>query len=399
MRLYRFLLPCLLFLAAALPAGEYYTLSVLTFNNLTGNPDNDWVAEGFAEALTQKLSAIDNLRLGDRRQIAAAARVHKIDQRLLDQRNTSELKKITGSDYVIFGAIQSAGAVNNPAAPLRATARLVEVRTGRISRAILIDGRIADFFALQTRLARGFADLMGLRRSVAEERGMEYAGTTSLEAYRLYLQGLAALDRQEYQPAIDNFAAACAAHPGILYADAHYALGTAYLQSGRQKELLAVYKKDAAQLSAVFFNLGAACEKAGDLEKALKAYQTFVRYALSRPAPQAQPAAEPGAAVTTQEIPGPADQDGYLAIARLAERMQHPQEAIAACVFILNTLDRHNAPALRQLVRLYRQAGQNDLADTLEKRLQLLEAGTPEAAANPAPLPENNWLAGGQIVK
>lgn len=388
-------------------AGEQVALAVLTFQNLTGKPENDWMAAGFAESLTRKLAAIDGLRLQDRRRIATAARVQKIDQRLLDEKNLEQMRILTGSDYVIFGAVQSAGDLQNPAQPLRVTARIVEVRTGRVTKAVLVDGPTGELFALETKLARSMADLMGLQRTVAEERGLEYAGTTSLEAYRLYQQGLQALDAQAFAAAIEDFNAACAAHPGILYADAHYALGTAYIQSGRQEELLRVYKQDAARLSAVFFNLGAACEKTGDNEKALAAYKTFVRYAFNRreareaAAVVAGVAGASGAAGVGERTEaegganavvapaGPADLDGYLAIARLCEAMQRWEDAAGACAFVLSNIDHDNRDALAALARLYRRAGRNDLAESIEKRLR--EAGRSDAFPLGALAP-GSWL-------
>lgn len=362
------LLLALLAVTSGARAAEQYTVCVFTFANLTGSPENDWLALGFAEALTSKLSAIGRLRLDNRRQLAQLSRVRRIDQSSLSERNLDAAKSITGSDFLIFGAVQASGGQPGTPQQLRIDARLVHVSTGRIFRARQVQGQTSDIFGLQTALARQFTDIFNIERTRIEDLGLEYDGTSSVEAYRYYNQGLQLLDGNEYEKAVEKFEAASAHHPGIIYAEARYALGTAYIESGQQRKLLDVYGKDAAQLSGVFYNLGLASERAGDNRKALAAYTTFVKYALNRPG---QADHDPAA---------PTDLDGYLALARLALTEERPGDAAAACVYILNHLDHDNRRALRLLLDLYRNAGKEDLAVSIEQRLRL--TGTEHGGAH-----------------
>ncbi|MCX7933763.1 MAG: PQQ-binding-like beta-propeller repeat protein [Planctomycetota bacterium] len=254
------------------------SLAVFTFANLTGSAAHDWLGTGFAEALTDKLSHVDRLALRNRREVADIARISRIDQRQVDENNAAEIAKLIGADFLIFGAVQAAGPADQPAARLRATARLVETSTGRISRALQVDGQMAGLFELQRRLALDFAALLRLEVSAVAQSAMAHHGTDSLLAYQLYCEGLRLLDEQKYEEAMEKFRAAGAKHPGILYAEAHHALGTAFLRSGRKKEMLAEFKKDTEALSPIWFNLGVAYEKAGQFDKAAEAFQTFVKY-------------------------------------------------------------------------------------------------------------------------
>lgn len=362
------LLLALLAVSPVTRAAEHYTVCVFTFANLTGSPENDWLAHGFAEALTSKLSAIGRLRLDNRRQLAHISRVRQIDQSALNERNLDAAKSITGSDFLIFGAVQASG--GQPEAPVNVliNARVVQVSTGRIIRARQMRGQMSDIFGMQTALARQFTEIFNIERTRIEDLGLEYDGTSSVEAYRYYNEGLQLLDAGEYEKAIAKFDAASTHHPGIIYAEARYALGTAYIESGQQRKLLEVYGKDAAQLSGIFYNLGLASERAGDNHKALAAYTTFVKYALNRPG---QADHDPVA---------PTDLDGYLALARLALTEDRPGDAAAACVYILNHLDHDNRRALRLLLELYRNAGKEDLAVSIEQRLR--QTGTENEGTN-----------------
>ncbi len=287
-------------------ARRHVTVAVFTFANLTGSNEHAWIGHGFAEALTNKLRNVDQIHPRDRRTMADLARVTAIDQDALEARNAGEVGKLVGSDYLIFGAVQAAGTIEKPQTPLRVTCRLVDVRTGRIYRAQQADGTMADLFALQSRLALAFAEQLDVDVSVVAKSAMQQHGTDSPAAYKLYCEGLRHLDAQRYAAAMSAFRAAQTRHPGIFYAEAHHALGVAYLRSDRKHEMLLEFRGDAARLAPVWFDLGVAYERNGEYDKAADALKTFIAYTDRRFAPwihrPTQEAKLPAAAVNAPHL-------------------------------------------------------------------------------------------------
>jgi outer membrane protein assembly factor BamB/TolB-like protein len=265
--------------AASVWAGEHTSsLAVFAFENLTGSEAHDWIGTGFAQALTDKLGTLDRLMLRDRREVADLVRVSQLSPEAIRAGDAGQLGSLAESDYLIFGSVQAAGDVSHPEAPLRVTGRLVETRTGLISEAVQLDGIMGELFSLQSRMALRFAELLSVEVSMVARQGMERNGTASLAAYKSYCEGLRLLDRLEFEKAIACFRAALRLHPGVLYAESHHALGTAYLRSGRKAEMLSAFNKDVQRLSGIWFDLGMAYEKNSQFDQAAEAYQTFVIY-------------------------------------------------------------------------------------------------------------------------
>lgn len=251
------------------------TVAVFVFENHTGDPGHAWVGLGFAEALSDKLRQVADLRVRDRRTLEEVIRNAEVAP-APESPPASIRAVLPGCDYLVFGAIHGAGAVDHPDAPLRVTARVVEVRTGVVSDALHLDGTMGGMFSLQTQMAILLAHRLRIRLTATEEASMAYHGTDSLAAYRRHTEGIAALDQGEYDKAIAAFREANALHPGILYAEAHHMQAVTFLRSGRTEEMLATFRKDAAELAPIWFNLGEAYARAGEHDKASEAFRTFL---------------------------------------------------------------------------------------------------------------------------
>jgi tetratricopeptide (TPR) repeat protein len=260
-------------------------VAVFTFRNLTGKKEHDWVGTAFAEALTEKLACLDTIHTRNRRELADLIGVHVIDPAELSPGALGGLAKKVHCDLLVFGAVQSAGGVESPETPLRATARLVDVRTGAIGEGVIVDGAIGKLPVLQTRMALEFAMRLNPEISEAERVQMARRPTGALDAYKAYCEGVAYLDAGAHIEAIGLFRDAKRLHPGILYAGAHHALGTALLRSGRREEMLAEFTGDVERLVPIWYQLGTAAAQAGDHARAVEALKTFVLYTDSRHAP------------------------------------------------------------------------------------------------------------------
>ena len=131
----------------ATPRGADALVLVVPFTNLTGDPADDWIGVGIAEAV-----AID-LQMGGVRIVRATAAA-----RDADPGGVLEAGRQAGAGQAITGAYQLLGDL------IRVTARLVDVAGGAVLRSATVTGIAADIFELQDQVA-------------AELRDVELAGT------------------------------------------------------------------------------------------------------------------------------------------------------------------------------------------------------------------------------
>ena len=123
------------------------SVAIVPFENLTGNPADDWIGAGIAESLATGLPggypsadspAVDS-RSGEANGDTASEGVLEVGRRL-------------DAPYVVGGAYQRVGET------IRITGRFLDVATGVVVRSARIDGTIDDLFSLQDRLV---AELSG----------------------------------------------------------------------------------------------------------------------------------------------------------------------------------------------------------------------------------------------
>jgi serine/threonine-protein kinase len=119
---------------AALPD----TLAVVDFENLSRNPDDDWIGSGIAESLAADLERVDGLGVVARGRVVAAR---------AGGGDPVRLGRLLACRWVLSGAYQRVGP------RLRVTARLSDVSTGETAATEKIDGAVDDIFSIQDRLA------------------------------------------------------------------------------------------------------------------------------------------------------------------------------------------------------------------------------------------------------
>jgi TolB-like protein len=124
--------------ATTAPAGDAALVFVAPFANLAGDPADDWIGVGIAEAI-----AID-LQMGGARVVRGPAGPDGPgpDGGLAAGRRA-------GADRMVNGAYQRL------ADRIRVTARLVDLATGAVLGSSTVTGEVADIFELQDRVAAG----------------------------------------------------------------------------------------------------------------------------------------------------------------------------------------------------------------------------------------------------
>lgn len=153
------------------------SLVVLPFANLTGDPALDYLGEGLASGLVNRLSEVEGLQLIGR-SMAASYRDH----------SPAEAGRLLGASRLLEGNVQIDDQV------LRVAAHLTDARDGTVLWTETFEGTPDGIFGLQYRLAEGVTDALKLPLSGAERNRLRHSPTPSQRAYRSYLQGRHTLD-------------------------------------------------------------------------------------------------------------------------------------------------------------------------------------------------------------
>ena len=210
-----------------------FSIAVLDFVNVSGEPDVAWLAAGIAETVTNDLRAIRELRVIDRALVAEAAK-----------RSPAEMANTSGVDLAVVGSYQRAGE------QLRITASAVDVKTREAIASAKADGPLVDVFQLQDALVTQLIAGLQLTMTPAAAARIQAHETSNLEAYRALTEGrikLETLDPDEVPRATADFERALALDPG--YALAHVGLAHArfwLFQASRAKNQPDIEKLTAA---------------------------------------------------------------------------------------------------------------------------------------------------------
>ena len=154
---------------------EKPSIAVLPFNNMSGDPEQEYFADGITEDLTTDLSRISGLFVVARNS-SFAYKGRSVDLRTVAQ----EL----GVKYLLEGSVRR---VNDQ---IRINAQLIDGDTGGHIWANRFDGTMADIFSLQDNVNREIVEEMKVNLTPDEEERLVKVETTNTEAYDLLLRGL-----------------------------------------------------------------------------------------------------------------------------------------------------------------------------------------------------------------
>ncbi|MDE2272485.1 MAG: TIR domain-containing protein [Xanthomonadaceae bacterium] len=149
-----------------------YTICVLPFANMSGDPDQAYFSDGITEDIITDLSKLSSLRIVSRN----SAFQYKGEK--LDVPQLVREMKVT---HVLEGSVRKAGG------RVRISAQLVDCEDNGHVWAERYDRDTSDIFALQDEISRAIARALRLRLLPEEKKAIERRGTDSAEAYDLYL--------------------------------------------------------------------------------------------------------------------------------------------------------------------------------------------------------------------
>jgi serine/threonine protein kinase/tetratricopeptide (TPR) repeat protein len=152
------------------------SVAVLRFNNVTKNPEDDWLGVGIAETVTADLKNVDGMTVIGRELIYEALRRWNAENHTdFDEKFATRVGREVGARWIIGGGYQRLGEM------LRITARFVEVVTGEVIKTVKIDGRMSEVFDLQDKIVHDLSrnlDLDSGKLKAAAQRETEV-----IEAY------------------------------------------------------------------------------------------------------------------------------------------------------------------------------------------------------------------------
>src|SRR5574339_700206 len=190
-------------------------LAVLPFENLSGDPDQEFLSDGFTEELIAELGALQPDRLG------VIARTTSMRYKATSK-DVGQIRSELGVDYVLEGSVRRADD------RLRITAQLVETKTQTHLWAQSYDRHASDVIGIQTDVAMAIAKSLGPTLS---GRGAitSHAPPSSFAAYEHTLRGRFFREQAteaSTRKAIEHFERAISADP--TYAPAYAGLGDSY---------------------------------------------------------------------------------------------------------------------------------------------------------------------------
>jgi adenylate cyclase len=164
--------------AAVLPLPDKPSIAVLPFQNMSGDPEQEYFADGMVEEIITALSRIKWLFV-----IARNSSFTYKGQAV----DVKQVGRELGVRYVLEGSVRKGG--NR----VRITAQLIEAETDAHLWADRFDGSLEDVFELQDQVASSVAGVIEPTLQVAEIRRSANRPTSDQTAYDLYLRALSHL--------------------------------------------------------------------------------------------------------------------------------------------------------------------------------------------------------------
>jgi adenylate cyclase len=194
-------------LSAAPPLPDKPSIAVLPFENMSGDPEQEYFADGMAEDIITALSRFKALF------VIARNSSFTYKGRAVD---VKQVGRELGVRYVLEGSVRKA------ANRVRITGQLVDAATGAHLWADRFDSGLDDIFDLQDKVTESVVGAIAPAVEKAEIERARRKPTENLDAYTLYLRGLARLyqfgSRQANEEALRLFKSAIELDPDFAAA-------------------------------------------------------------------------------------------------------------------------------------------------------------------------------------
>jgi adenylate cyclase len=148
------------------------SICVLPFQNMSGDPEQEYFSDGISEDITTDLSKVSAL------EVIARNTAFMFKGRSID---VCEVAKQLAVSHVLEGSVRKVGN------QVRITAQLIEGRSGGHVWADRYDRDLTDIFTIQDEISKAIVAALKLKLLPEEKKAIEKRGTNNAEAYNLYL--------------------------------------------------------------------------------------------------------------------------------------------------------------------------------------------------------------------
>lgn len=160
--------------ASIVEPDQLKSLVVLPLENLSGNKEQDYFADGMTDELIASLAKIRSLRVISRTSAMEYKGTHK---------SLSEIARELNVDAVVEGTVLRSGK------RVRITAELVQVSTDRHLWAETYESELGDILTLQSHVASAIVNEIRIKLTPEEQQRLAAPRPVNSEAYEDYLKG------------------------------------------------------------------------------------------------------------------------------------------------------------------------------------------------------------------
>ena len=208
--------------APELPSGQFApstkpSIAVLAFNNMSGDPEQEYFSDGISEDIITDLSKLSELSVIARNS-SFAYKGKPVD--------VKQVGRELGVRYVLEGSVRKAGG------RVRVNAQLIDTASGAHVWADRFDRELTDIFAVQDELTDKITSALKIRLTASERALLVSGGTKNADAHDLFLKRRELImgnqkNREVFEQSVACFQRAIELDPN--YAAPYAGLGMAYM--------------------------------------------------------------------------------------------------------------------------------------------------------------------------
>jgi adenylate cyclase len=195
----------------AYPLPDKPSIAVLPFTNMSGDPNQEYIGDGFSENI------IDALSVGSKIFVIARNSTFTYKGKPVKVQQVAE---DLGVQYILEGSIQKSGE------RLRVTAQLIDALTGHHLWSEKYDRKMEDIFDLQDEVTKKVVVSLQVELTHGEDVRMSAKSTENLEAWKNYIKGsdlFEKISKEDNLKARELFRTALKIDPGFVSALARIA--------------------------------------------------------------------------------------------------------------------------------------------------------------------------------